>query len=79
MQVKILGSGCAKCNNLEQKVRDIISAHQIQNVSVEKVTDLRKMLDYGIMMTPGLVIDEVAKCSGRIPTDEQLLAWLGGE
>jgi hypothetical protein len=45
---------------------------------VEKVTDLNKMLDYGIMMTPGLIIDEEVKSAGAIPRDKQLLEWLLG-
>jgi len=79
MQVKILGSGCAKCNHLERKVKEVIEKNQIKNVTVEKVTDLNKMMDYGIMMTPGLIIDEVAKSAGAIPQDKQILAWLKGE
>jgi len=79
MEVKILGSGCAKCNHLERKVREVIETNQIQDVTIEKVTDLNQMMDYGIMMTPGLIIDDEAKSSGGIPRDKQILAWLKGE
>jgi small redox-active disulfide protein 2 len=78
MNVKILGSGCAKCNQLERRVKEMIEQNQIQDVVVEKVTDLNKMLDYGIMMTPGLIIDEEVKSAGAIPRDKQLLEWLLG-
>lgn len=79
MNVKILGSGCAKCNQLERRVKEMIAEHQILDVVVEKVTDLEKMLDYGIMMTPGLVINDEVKSAGAIPRDKQLLEWLKGD
>jgi small redox-active disulfide protein 2 len=77
MVVKVLGSGCKKCNLLESKVKTVIEMNNIDAV-VEKVTDLNKIMDYGIMMTPALVIDEKVKSYGIIPKDDQLLAWLKG-
>jgi small redox-active disulfide protein 2 len=77
MKVQILGSGCAKCKALEQKVRNLNDTQHL-NLEIEKITDLQEMMRYGIMMTPGLVVDGVLKSSGRIPKDEQLLSWLGG-
>ena len=79
MEVKILGSGCAKCNHLERKVREVIEKHHLTDISIEKVTDLNKMADYGIMMTPGLIVDGTAKSAGGIPRDDQILAWLRRE
>lgn len=75
MNVKILGSGCKKCLTLEAKVKEIVQQNNIDAV-VEKVTDLNDIMDYGIMMTPGLVINEKVKSYGVIPKDEQILAWL---
>jgi len=75
--VKVLGSGCKKCHNLEIKVRDLVAANNIDAV-VEKVTDIQEMVNYGIMMTPGLVINEQVKSFGTIPKDDQLLNWLKG-
>ena len=75
MKVQILGSGCAKCKTLEQRVRQLVAKHQLP-VEVEKVTDLQEIIKYGIMMTPGLVIDGVVKSVGSIPKDDQLLAWM---
>jgi len=77
MKVQILGSGCTKCKALEQKVRNLNDTQHL-NLEIEKITDLREMMRYGIMMTPGLVVDGVLKSSGSIPKDEQLLSWLGG-
>lgn len=77
MIVKILGSGCKKCQTLEARVRDIVNLNDI-DASVEKVTDLSEIMNYGIMMTPALVIDEKVKSYGIIPKDEQILSWLKG-
>lgn len=73
--VKILGTGCKKCLNLETKVREIITQNGI-DAAVEKVTDINEMMGYGIMMTPGLVINEQVKSFGIIPKDDQILNWL---
>ena len=78
MKVKILGTGCKKCQNLEAKVREVVQQNNI-DAEVEKVTDLSAIVSYGIMMTPGLVIDEKVKSYGTIPKDEQILSWLRGE
>lgn len=75
MQVKILGTGCANCANLERKVVNLLSEHGI-HAEVVKVTELADIMAYGILRTPGLVIDEVVKSAGGIPKDEQILAWL---
>lgn len=75
VSVKILGTGCKKCQNLENKVRELISKNNIDAI-VEKVTDINEMMNYGIMMTPGLVINEAVKSTGIIPKDEQIINWL---
>ena len=75
VSVKVLGSGCKKCQMLEQKVRDIAAQN---NISAEftKVTELEEIMKYGIMTTPGLVINEQVKSYGVIPKDEQIINWL---
>jgi len=78
MIIKILGSGCKKCKTLEEKVKEIIQLNNI-DAAVEKVSDIQEMIKYGIMMTPGLVVNEQVKSSGVIPKDDQLLNWLKGE
>ena len=78
MKVKILGSGCSKCNFLEQRVRDIVAENDLKDIEVVKETDLNKLLDYGIMMTPALVIDEKVMSVGSVPRQDQILAWLQG-
>ena len=75
MIIKILGTGCSKCINLEKKVKEIVKANNI-DASVEKVSDLQDIMKYGIMMTPGLVINEKVISYGSVPKDEQILQWL---
>jgi len=77
MKVQVLGAGCAKCKMLEERIRQLAAKHEL-TVDVEKVTDLKEIMKYGIMMTPGLVIDGVVKSAGSIPKDDQLLSWLRG-
>ena len=78
MIVKILGTSCKKCQNLEAKVRELVRANNI-DATVEKVSDINEMVSYGIMMTPGLVINEKVMSVGIIPKDSQILDWLQGD
>jgi len=75
MHIKVLGSGCAKCHSLEEKVRKIVEQNSIDAV-ITKVTDIQQIMSFGIMMTPGLVINEKVVSSGTIPKEEQILKWL---
>jgi small redox-active disulfide protein 2 len=76
MNVKILGTGCTKCLTLEKKVKDVLTANNI-TADVEKVTELQDIMKYGIMMTPGLVINEKVVSYGIVPKDSDILKWLG--
>lgn len=75
MLIKILGSGCAKCNRLEQLTREVL-AEQGLNATFEHVTAMDQIMAYPIMTTPALVVDEVVKVSGRIPSKDEIAAWL---
>ncbi len=75
MTIKILGAGCKKCLNLERKVRDLAQQNNVDAV-IEKITDIKEIMNYGIMMTPGLVINEQVKSYGIIPKDDLLIKWL---
>lgn len=75
VSVKVLGTGCKKCQNLENKVRELITINKI-DATIEKVTDIQEMVRYGIMMTPGLIINEKVKSYGVIPKDDQIINWL---
>lgn len=75
MVIKILGTGCPNCLKLEELVK---KAAQELNVAAEfiKVKEIDQILEYGIARTPGLVIDEVVKSSGRIPSIDQIKAFI---
>lgn len=75
MVIKLLGSGCTKCKLLEQKLLRLKENHQL-SFEIEKVTQLNDIIAYGIMMTPGLVINEAVKSYGKIPKDEEILQWI---
>lgn len=75
MIVKILGTGCAKCNKLEEKVKEVAKSNNIEAEFI-KVTDIQEIMKYSVMMTPGLVINEKVKSYGVIPKDDQILQWL---
>ncbi|HOD54245.1 MAG TPA: thioredoxin family protein [Candidatus Cloacimonadota bacterium] len=65
MILKVLGTGCAKCKKLEENALKAIAETGI-DASVEKVSDLNKIMDYGVMMTPALVIDEKVVSAGKL-------------
>ncbi len=71
MEIKVLGTGCAKCKNLERSV--INSLDELDIVAdLTKVEDIVKIMEYGILHTPALVINEKVIFSGRIPPDKEL-------
>ena len=67
MIIKILGSGCTNCVNLERVTRQAVADLGI-DAQFEKVTDYPAIIGYGVMSTPGLVVDEKVVLSGRVPT-----------
>ncbi|MCX7862704.1 MAG: thioredoxin family protein [Bacteroidales bacterium] len=71
MNIKILGTGCPKCNQLEQLVKEAVQALSI-NAEITKVEDIDKILSYGIMRTPALVINEKVVMYGRVPSVQEL-------
>lgn len=71
MHILILGPGCANCANLEKVTRQAVADLGL-DASFEKVTDYADIASYGIMRTPGLVVDDTVVLSGRVPTARQL-------
>jgi small redox-active disulfide protein 2 len=74
-QVKILGSGCAKCNQLADAVKALIAAEGIE-ADVQKVQDIQEIVSYGVMSTPALVVDGKVVCSGKVPSNDELRKML---
>lgn len=75
MIVKVLGSGCANCKKLEANVHQALSESSVE-AQVIKVTDYSEIAAYGIMKTPGLVIDEVIHAYGKIATVEEIKGFI---
>jgi small redox-active disulfide protein 2 len=75
MEIKILGSGCSRCNATEKVVIDALAETGIA-ANVEKVTDLMKIAGYGVFGTPAVVIDGEVKCVAKIPKKEEVKAWI---
>ena len=67
MNIKILGTGCPKCKALEKATRDAVAELGV-DANIEKVEDIVKIMGYGVMTTPALVIDEKIVLSGRVAT-----------
>ena len=75
MEIKILGPGCPRCGELEKRTKKVLSELGVA-AEVEKVTDIKRIMESGILSTPGLVIDGKVKSSGRIPRPEEIKAWI---
>jgi small redox-active disulfide protein 2 len=71
MEIKILGPGCPKCKTLEQLTRQVVEQNGI-DATVTKVEDIVAIMNYGVMTTPALVIDEKVVLKGRIPSADEL-------
>jgi len=75
MKIKVLGPGCARCQQTEQLVREAVAEAGV-DAEIEKVTDVMKIAQYGVFGTPAVVIDEEVKSVGKIPKKEELLRWI---
>ena len=71
MTIKVLGPGCMNCRTLERRTLDALAQMNAQ-ANVEKVTDLDDIASYGVMRTPGLVIDEILVWQGGMPSVEKI-------
>ena len=75
MKIKIFGTGCPKCKQLEANARKALEETG-KKAEMEKVTDVNKIIEAGVMSTPALDIDGKIVCSGRIPTTEEVKKWV---
>lgn len=75
MEIKVLGTGCSKCKSLEKATIEAVNELGL-NATVTKEEDIMKIIQYGVMRTPGLVIDEKVVLSGRIPSSKELKSLL---
>jgi len=78
LEIKVLGSGCPNCLKLENMCREIV-AKKNWDAKIEKVTDLNEFGNYGVMMTPGLIVNGRLLSQGKIPVKSTLEHWLETE
>ena len=75
MDIKILGTGCVKCNQVEKIVKETVSEAGV-DVSIEKIVDIMKIAEYGVVTTPAVIIDGEVKSVGKIPEKKVILKWI---
>lgn len=71
MEIKVLGTGCPKCKTLEKLTREVVEQNGI-DATVVKVDDIVAIMNYGVISTPALVVDELVVIKGRVPSAEEL-------
>ena len=71
MDIKVLGTGCPKCKALEKATKEVIEEAGIV-ASISKVEDIVEIMQFGVMTTPALVINDKVVLSGRVPTIDEL-------
>jgi small redox-active disulfide protein 2 len=73
--VKILGTGCGKCQQMVSVVQEVVADHQLE-VMVEKVEGIAEIMEFNVMTTPALVVDGVVMIKGRVPSKDEVLGFL---
>lgn len=75
MKIEILGTGCPKCKKLNELVEEAINDLGV-SAEIIKVTEINKIIDYGVMVTPALVIDGEIKVAGKVPNKQEVTQWI---
>jgi small redox-active disulfide protein 2 len=75
MEIKILGSGCSKCQSTEKNVKEALAESGL-DVQVDKVTEVMEIAKYGVFITPAVIIDGKVKSVGKIPDTEEIKIWI---
>ncbi len=75
MKIEVLGMGCSNCNKLYQNALEAVKQSG-KEIQLEKVEDLQKIMNYGVLSTPALVIDGVVKVAGKVPKPEEIKNWI---
>jgi small redox-active disulfide protein 2 len=76
-KIEVLGTGCDNCKRLEANARAAVASNGVE-AEIVKVTDYAEIMSYGIMSTPGLVIDGTVVSFGRVPSAADIATWLRG-
>ncbi|MGB2762604.1 MAG: thioredoxin family protein [Minisyncoccales bacterium] len=76
MKIKILGSGCPNCQKLEANAKQAVEDLGLKDIKIEHIFDIDKIIEYGVMSAPAIVLDNKVKAAGRIPDVEEIKSWL---
>ena len=76
MEIKILGTGCAKCKTAQAVVEKVVAESGL-NATITKVEDIVEIMKYNVMFTPAIVVDEIVKIKGRSPSEKEVKQILG--
>jgi len=75
MKIEILGTGCPKCKKLNELTKEVIQELGI-SAEIKKITNINDIIDYGVIVTPAIVIDGDVKIAGKIPEKEKIKRWI---
>jgi small redox-active disulfide protein 2 len=75
MEIKVLGPGCMKCRKTEDLVKEAVAESGVE-AHIDKVTDIMKIADYGVMGTPAVIVDGEVVSVGKVPTKEEIKKWI---
>ena len=75
MKIEILGTGCSKCEKLQKLTEEVLKETGI-NATVEKVSDMQRIMAYGVMKTPALVVNSIVKVAGKIPSKDEIKKYI---
>ena len=75
MKIEILGTGCPKCKKTKELTKEVVNELGVSAEIIE-VTDINKIINYGVMVTPALVIDGNVKVAGRMPSKQEIAEWI---
>lgn len=78
MEIKVLGPGCPKCAEVEKRVKNALAELGVA-ADIEKVSDIKRIMGYGVFVTPALIINGKVKSSGHIPRLEEIKDWIKAE
>jgi len=77
MEIKVLGPGCPRCEQTKKNVDDAVAESGV-DANIEKVTDIMEIAKFGILATPGVVVDGEVRCAGKVPKKDEILKWIKG-
>jgi small redox-active disulfide protein 2 len=76
MKIEVLGTGCSKCNKTKETIEKVLKETGLE-AELVKVEDIEKIMNYGVMVTPAVVVDGEVKITGKVPSEKEIRKWIG--